>query len=96
MLSILYFMAVWSLFASVHELRPLAMASVASALSSGRHNGLGEFPFTPANSRCPRFFEPWPVGLYPCTSVTSTLPAMEFAVGVTVPARSPLSSLPQF
>ncbi|XP_066374742.1 uncharacterized protein [Miscanthus floridulus] len=30
------------------------MASAALAHSSGRRDGLGEYPFSPANSRCPR------------------------------------------
>lgn len=70
------------------------MASAASELSSGRRIGHGEFPFNPANSWCLWFFEPWPVGLYPCAPVTSTPPTMEFAAGVNVPAGSPFSSLP--
>ena len=55
---------------------PPAMASAALAHSSARRDGLGEFPFSPANSRCLRFSEPWPIGRVPRASVTSMPPAM--------------------
>ena len=38
--------------------------------------GLSEVPFTPSLSRCPRFFEPWPVATEPCTPACSLPPAM--------------------
>jgi len=75
-LSILYFMAVWALFTCVRELWLPGTASAASALSSGRRIGLGEFPFTPANSWCLRFFDPWPIDPNPRAPVTSLPPAM--------------------
>ena len=56
---------------------PPAMTTDVSALPSGRRIGLGGFPFTPAVSRCPRFFEPWPVGLVPRAPVTTSPSAME-------------------
>jgi len=44
---------------------PPTMAPVASASSSGRRDGLREFPFSPAFSRCLRISEPWPLAPEP-------------------------------
>ncbi|XP_066395773.1 vegetative cell wall protein gp1-like [Miscanthus floridulus] len=54
-----------ALFACVRELWPPTMAPVASASSSGRRDGLREFPFSPAFSRCLRISEPWPLAPEP-------------------------------
>jgi len=54
-----------ALFASVRELWPPTMAPIASASSSGRRDGLGEFPSSPAFSRCLRISEPWPLAPEP-------------------------------
>jgi len=58
-----FFMASSALAACARKLWPPAMASAALAHSSDRRDGLGEFPSSPAFSRCLRISEPWPVGL---------------------------------
>ena len=73
------FLVSWLLVAVLRapvSFQPPAMATVASAASFGPILGLGEVLCFPSISRCPRFFEPWPVGLVPRAPVTTSPPAM--------------------